>query len=826
MVFRRIINLFSLFKAIGGYEQFIIEKAHIEELLSCDPDVTPSPILLFPDKYQVFLNDLKANALPNWCKRGTLPRPLLRPLLECLTLYFNEDIGSETGKFRRELMAWIASLSEYVTEPISSPDDIYCLLGQVIQVQDKSLYLVELLLDFLENDKTSFNDKMVGLACWLADYDASYIVNSPALQATYATMNVGSSFSISCLCNNLKSLPVTSPTVAAGIADLLLILARPKVTIDREIMEILREIYRLRWVQIQKNSLVGYLGCQQGDNAHWIRLAQLICGAGWLSRLYDKLRHKGNKEHFTQNYYRLLMPTINCDTEPVQLVGIADHAFGHLILSHSGDYLILVDSCVSQFFKSAKFYNWNTYQPRPLTSKEIEGLKLSYFHAYTSAALEAANAEDLPVSKFTIMRIKALVEESFYTNGLYDNYTKSQLEKAEKAVYEFYNFLSSLPSDERDRLLAQRIILGKKNKTVGEIFYHVDNDGSEACIAGCCELLIQLLLDYAPLESLNSELGDWVDLYKMRENSRKKVYSEYNELTTDEAARRILILAVSIMSSFQSSFLTGVHVSLFGSSVRLQSGGLPEKIFNLIKPIIEHNNFGDARHVYATIISLVKPERISSKSFFTAWAWFGSSSLYQPWLVSVANESLFEEPYRWVQPAFVVGRLLPVVSEKGPLCYLIEPWLDSLLEIYASNQNNLSKEVQVNIKFAELLNSMEAFDRQQLLELLDPVIPQREINPNIFLKYMIHRLAVIGAKRWSIGFFSPPSLDLTKLNRLLPFLKDNILSLDSKAIDGLIIKINQMPLACDKSGMTYYLQQKMAGAMAHSCLETFKTTLA
>lgn len=801
MFFERMGNLLRLQNTSGiktKHDAFIVDKFKMTD-----------------EQSQLFLDDFSTKILPDWHTRGEVMRLALRPLLELVELYFKEkNTPAFQSKFTQELLAWASYLPECAIDPSNASDDVCCLFGQVIRVGTKSKYLIEILLDCLQGHSFDLDEKIAGIARWLCDYDASLIVNVQELAEIYAELKVGPAFNIEIMRNCLTLLPVSCPRVKDGIHELL-IESQTKVNVDFRTVQVLSEIYRLRWLQLLENEMPDYLALQGCDNAPWIRLAQLVCGAGWFDFLEAHVKHKGNLVHFKENYYRFLMPTIQCDTDPVQLNGIASHALSHLILSHNSRYLILLDTSLAQFKQSGKFYNWNTRQPRPLTDIEIKRMQLSHFKRYIPCAMETTGAEDLPISKNTIIGIRALVQGSFYAKGLVDNYEDAQMLAAGRAFHLFYNFLKQLPADERERLLKQRIILGKKNKTVDEIFDHVDNDGEDRCIAGCAEILTQLLLDYDPNEHLGPELEERVVHYKMRENSRKKVYRDYDGVDANEAKRRLLILAVSLMSENFQYLVSGDVMSLWDTSNSL--AGTVKSIFKLIKPMIKNNDFQHARHVYATIIeSLAKPALSSTESSW--FSWLRPNSVRHAWLQSVADESIFKQQHLWFKPELLLLRLSSRAQMNLPIAPSLQKFLDEIIYTYAQDKSIVLKETRVNILFSKLLNSVDTVDRNELLALMKPQHFRGDEHKDdyklIFINYLIRRLALAGAAsaQWSMSFFGQRRLscDKSRVKNLVSALEADIFSLktrDAYDLSNIIQKMAQF--VCEpheKSGMIDYLQ--------------------
>lgn len=784
MFYNRMINLYKLLSESGVAIQGPID---LTEKIAAETSLSLDLVHDGDKKYELMFKTLIADVITESHQRGVLPRPALRPLLELIELYFNDKMKVQlTYKFSDVLLNWAGSLSDRM---IDSRDNVLCLYGQVLQTHQGPTYLVEILIDCLDDYSSEIDANIAHIARWLCTYDASFIVNCQALYDTYASLKVGPAFALDSMRSYLRVLPVANPRVKEGI-ELFLKLSQAKVQIDTDIMRGLAEIYRLRWLHLIDDSELNYLGNQQGDNAPWIRLAQLVCGAGWLVYLFDPIKNKGNPRHFNENYYRFLMPTIMCDTDPIQLNGIANYALSHLILSHSGRYLILLDTSVSQFISYQKFYNWNTRQPKPFTDLEIARMSFSRFKGHVSKANKTSQAEDIPISKQTLQAVRKLVMGSFYNKGLHDDYDESQMVAAGIAYHHFYSFLKQLPLDERRRLLNQRVRLGKQNMTVDDILYNVEHDG---CIAGSGELLTKLLLDYNPYEKLGRELEERLAHNQARLSSELKVYSDYNGIDTGEAKRRILILATSIMSQRFDYSLTAETMLLWDCSNSI--AGPIKNIFKLIKPMIEADNFRNARHVYAMIIeSIAKPALISLDESW--YSWLDSNLISRQWLRSLVDETLFKEPNRWFHPNSLLATLSANVRKDAPVAERLELFLDELVYTYLQPQSDLLKELRVNILFAKLLYSSDPLDQQHVLEYLKPGIPRLETHPDhyigVFLSYVIYRLGLLANKTgyWRDFFFSQPSF--SDLKPLINSLKDNISSLNSDQVSKIKTKIDEM----------------------------------
>ena len=404
------------------------------------------------EKYDSFWDYITKKIAPGWHKRGEVPRQLLRPLLELVALYFKEQREFEKPRtFPKELLLW----SKYLKD--CRVDDVNCLYGQIITVDGKSDYLVNVLLDCFQSERSNLNSKMIGILSWLCHFDPSLIVNLPEARSTYIALEVGPGFNLGCLKQFIiKHLLNGASSELKKRIEFLLERLDSITEFDPENQEIntaIVKMYRERWREMQiKNESYSSLQHKQ-----WVTLAKLLCGAGYTGQT---------------NHYYLLMPTLKRLKDPIQQVDITDYDLSHSILSDDNTEFILLDNCVARLKIDRTFYNCNSLPPRPLTLKEIERMQHANtrFHRYIPLAYCRAK-DDPQLALSTVLAVKSLVDASLFPDGLQyaHDYDDAQLEASRKAYQLFYNFLRQLPKDEKLKLESQNILFRGKLMTVAEL---------------------------------------------------------------------------------------------------------------------------------------------------------------------------------------------------------------------------------------------------------------------------------------------------------------------------------------------------------------------
>lgn len=826
MVVHRIGNFLRLRRASCNTEsdKVLLGEFAIDQdlVIKKGKSVTPEPYQT--ETYEAFWAKLTTEVIPSWKDTGEIPRASLRPLLELIETYFAEKGTPESQrKFAKNLLEWASSLKE------SSLDDVNFLYGQRIKYGNKSAYLIEILMDCLEGTNSELDSEIKGIASWLCEYDASFIAKSPDLKELYDERKIGPAFTCSDLYDALDGLSLTEPDPKSRVKDRISKLQsllhtkikKGKTKISFDDMNALGEIYRLRSVRMleEEESVEGptYFSDPEGVLKNWRRLAETVCGAGLLELLRERVKPQGpNVQHYRDNYYRFMMPTLQHDTDPIQLDCLTDHDLGHCVLSNDNKSMINLNNCLSRYTKlpvgAKTWHNCNPRYTRAFTEKEVSRMydASEKFHVYIPLADHDCKMADEPISVNTIMVLRQLIVDSFIPRTLAygEVYSEEEMRKAGAAYHLFYNFLKEMDPEERKTLAGQRIILGGENFTFDQVIYEIDKNGADGCISGCNRLFLALILNYASHLRFSPELENIIGIYKMRQNGQKKVFSEYADIDEKEAKRRLQILTVSIMSHKFQYPLIGNTVTFWGSSNTMV--GVSGEIFQLISPLIDSGEGTDARHVYANIMELVVKPALKDKS------WLRYTDTIN-WLESINDETIFKQQRLWFDPVLLLSALSPLEVNDPDLYQYVERFLDELVHTYAQSQTTSQKELRVNIHFENMLGRLDEKKRTQLLELLSashlPVSNDKRPRVPFYINHLIHRLAVIGATYWVPGFFtSTSSFNKDKADKITAFLSKGVFSsAPEEVFSNIILKIHGLKNVCTQAEIN--LMSRHLGAM-------------
>lgn len=692
--------------------------------------------------HESFWNYLKNKIIPLWHEKGAVPQHMLPALLEILEIYFNEKIFEEKWPtIVKKLITWSKSLCEC---PI---DDVNFLFGQTIQVGVNKFFLVDILLDLFHGEAPNLTNKLIGVIKWLFNYDGSYVLYRDKLKALqvsaingsmsidevnqssrglysselaslYEVLNAGPWFGLDQILQHLKQIQVDSSEGIKGKISRLLSQKQDKPRIDYKLIGVMAGLFDWRWREI-KGTVSDYT-CDQGDiNAKWIRLAQLMVGAGYIK----------------PNYYRFLMPSINYDNDPVQLESLTCYPLSHYLLSQDEHELILIPNCINHLKVSGYFCNCNTTPPMPLTKIELSRLQFAenrYRKYFTIASTTKLDEE--PISIETIKAIYSLVEQSLFAIGLQfgHDYDDEQISSADKAYYIFYNFLHQLSKEERERLNAQRILFNNKYLSFGQIMAKIEKG---ECIAFYGQYLVQLVIDYDPDICFKKEIETNLPLKKMRASSRRKVYFDYQSIDREEALRRLNVLALSVMTyDFENHNMTE-EVNVWNIKNRVSS--VPKSILQVLISFMESNEGSDPRFVYAKILeTIVKPAIREKKQHSVTFSW----------LISILNNTLFTKKLVWFDPIQLLRIIsTPDFSLPPDLHFLFEQFYDECIQVYSQNQTNLIHDLLINYKFSKLMTTIDRKTHEYVLSFISTK-DSKAVFPMLLGNHLIHRLAIIGSQ--------------------------------------------------------------------------------
>ena len=808
----------------------------------------------FDHRNQAFWNKLTTKIIPTWSLQAELPHICLRPLLELVDDYFFEaSRNKDVSCFSKQALAWAVKFQEDC-----SLEELQCLFGQPIQVGNESFYLIEILAKCLQAPFSDENKKlMLGIVRWLSICDASLIGNAPEFESIYAELKIGPKFNLDSLREALISLPIPKGSELEKSAGLVSQLLEGKIKINSEIIDGVLEFFKLRWIQMLKaestsesaaQELPSYLLQQNGVNAPWIRLAQTLCGAGWLKPRDPSIKTEGNPKHREHNYFAILMPTTaGQNTDTLTLECVVSHGLYNYILSSDNRELILFNNSIRTYEAekrqtgTANFgcYQDSTYN-RAFTELEIKRIKakecasgehphgVKRYMEYLPHAERYTKMPVQPISIKTVRALAKLVKASTFPNGLRyaEKYDELQMHAAGAAYHHFYNFLNGKhqenisPEDlielkeEIERLKRQRIRFKGIETTFSHVISRVENpDDEDACIAGCNIYFIALILSYTDME-FSPEVESIIERYNMRENPGKNVFRDYMFLSEEEAKRRILIILVSIMSHYFQYPLLGNSVSLGGCSNTMVD--VTNQIFQLLNGTIikgSQLDFEHARYMYVKIMeSIIKPALGKNA------AWYADT---RQWIESIVSDSLFGQNHAWIRPEVLLAKLS--LTKTNPAIYdKIERFLDELVAVYMCNgPSSEFKALQVNIKFAQLLQTLTPKIRSAVVSLF--TAPQRPVAENtdfieLYINYLTQRLAYIGATAstashvYGASFFSrAPCPTKATLQPIINALSGRDRSSIDKVIQDLSDKIPGLePSLCNERGkdaMVKYLKE-------------------
>lgn len=689
--------------------------------------------------YPKFLNRLSRAAVTMDRPLGEIPREHLRPLLHLIDVYCAQG---DAQVFCEQMTVWMNELEAFPY------DDVQCLYKRSIKVGKKSIYFLDLILDCLNTDSLSLHETIVTLAQWLCDYDASFIIRTDKLFNLYIQLGVGPGLTISHFQSQLvmlkkdtiiKNLDRDDPVfkLCEGI-DQLRELTQHKQTIDQEIIEKMRLIFQRRWLIVQGQP--GDYTRSTGACSVWIRVAQLLSGAGLID----------------ENYYRVLMPTILHDNDPVTLLPIVDYPLDHFIFpSGSYQYLILLDNSVSQYDSDVSSYerdvyhesqflsNCNSVPAKYLNAEEHDLLQYANkkFHKW-SKLTRSASIHERSISLDTVDALTRLVQGSLCPIGLSSQEIPSvELDKAHKAYFLFYEFYHQLPDEEKSRLDEQMICFNGMHKSFKKLLNDVQK-GSCVAIAG--KLILKLVFDYVPARYMGEKLTTGIQFLRYSDSAvvgikeiqlqsrHKRFYDE------EEFGLRAQTILLSILThSFDVFWIQSYTVSVLDCSNQIDY--IAKKIFDRLMPMIQSGDFSQYPDV---VYSIVIPALNDSTLFTGIW-----SEKTRTWLQSLADATLFKKDRLFYDSKLLLAICLKVRRmNDSPLMNL---FLDDLLWVLTQNgQNERVPALWINIKFKLLLKRLPELFRigcieieEQAREELDGVDLKK-----LYAEALIDRMTALGAQ--------------------------------------------------------------------------------
>ncbi|KTC92560.1 hypothetical protein [Fluoribacter dumoffii] len=144
-------------------------------------------------------------------------------------------------------------------------------------------------------------------------------------------------------------------------------------------------------------------------------------------------------------------------------------------------------------------------------------------------------------------------------------------------------------------------------------------------------------------------------------------------------------------------------------------------IFTVLLPAIAANKPKALESAYADIIKNIVIPAKKDKSW---WTWLSRCESTTKWLERVENCKLNEVGVYWFEPELLFDALLLFDTNNPSVKKQISLFLDDIIHTYAQNQNDLMKQLRVNILFTEFLNGLSEHHRTHLLRLIRICSPQ------------------------------------------------------------------------------------------------------
>ncbi|MDI9819555.1 MULTISPECIES: hypothetical protein [unclassified Legionella] len=638
--------------------------------------------------YASFWDYLLREIVPTWNNRGECPRHLLPILLTLVEAFFQSGGDSKASSVK----ACLNNLNEELR--LCSLDNINYFYGIPIYASEtEGYYLVEILIDCLQGSR-GLNEKFANVAKWLCRFDPSLISQSDSLASVYKKFQAGSYF-------NLLHLKDRVSKLDPGIEELKPKLKKLLEDLDKgantsEIIKQLRELYSLRWLYIMDHP-DDYMRNQEGQNFAWIRLAQYLAGAGYVDA----------------NYYKLLIPTLEHDIDPVTQENLTAYPLSHYVLAEDGKSLIYLPNCVGHHKASGTFYNCTANPPKMLTAKELKRLSFANSEFYDYYSTKVLTEETvLAISLETIKALGDLVNGTLNPSALFWGHKISadQESIADKAYEKFLLYMDSMPADELCRLHAHPILWRTKKIQFSTLMDNIQKTSKTVddreCIAVAGQFWLKLIIDYDPdLEYVKLVEGlhknSVVAIKEMQRFSAKNTLRDYDHIDQQEATLRVLTTFVSIMTHpFRYVWHTGKPSKHEDYRNTLTNTG--QELFNVLQPIINSGDFSLVRHICTYTVQNIVKKALANPNLITKYTRYEDTL---SWLKSIEDGSMFKaEKKVCFEPKMLLTVLVAWV--KGNSNESVVKFLEQLMQTLLQPDNDYRKWVRINIEFNKMLNSL------------------------------------------------------------------------------------------------------------------------
>lgn len=471
------------------------------------------------------------------------------------------------------------------------------------------------------------------------------------------------------------------------------------------IIELIKTIYAERWEKI-KDTENDYTNHQAITvNAPWLKLIQWLVATKVIEIEGD-------------NYYKILIPTLQQDTDPILGVSIRYFPLTHCVLSEDGTALIYLSHCMNHHKTSGTFFNCNSATPCKLTELEVERLRyaapryLAYYERYVLVP------EDPSINATTVAAVVRFVNGSLNPEGLIQgvDLNDTQQTSAVTAYAIFLEFIKKLPQVERERFYKQHISLDTHRVTVEVLLEKLQ--AGIGCVATCGRFFAKLVLDYDPAIqfSIVLEGSDRVGLVGLRQRSEYKLFGEYasyRHVNNFEAYQRLVLLYVSLLNySFKNTPLvvtTTIRTLNFSNIVPVEIGS----IFNELNRLIQNNKLTHARLMYAKLMTAIKP-----KSKKNDWLTdLRCSPETVSWVKSLRDESMFtrKENITCFEPRRIFAILATLLKRKeiGPAS-LVSNFIENVVKLSNEERNTDALWMGINLMFQQMLQHKDLSSNQKM----------------------------------------------------------------------------------------------------------------
>ncbi|WP_392538711.1 hypothetical protein [Legionella sp. 227] len=283
------------------------------------------------------------------------------------------------------------------------------------------------------------------------------------------------------------------------------------------------------------------------------------------------------------------------------------------------------------------------------------------------------------------------------------------------------------------------------------------------------QTLSKWLFDINPdLKAVSKELGPFY------QGLSKDIKDADRPVVPSEAFVNCCKLLVSLLTTqFELSiFFTRQTHSLWDKKNTV----FPEAygIFTILLPLIAANKPKALEDAYAKIIKDIVIPASEDNTWYT---WFTRSNSTIKWLELVQNCKLNELGVYWFEPEILFNALKLFDTRNESVQKQINSLLDDIIQTYAQNQNDLMKQLRVNILFTEFLETLTEDHRVYILRLIstcDPKIAKSNFLNNCtkYINRQVSELCQRPTSSSSAFFPLLTKLDHKKLFHLTDGIKD------------------------------------------------------